>query len=69
MRLLMESAPREHEKRTLSANLECRGVCVYVSVHELALESPREANAKPFYGTSHLKRGHVRCSSQGRVVR
>lgn len=28
MRLLMESAPREHEKRTLSAHLECRGVCV-----------------------------------------
>lgn len=24
MRLLMESAPREHERRTLSAHLECR---------------------------------------------
>lgn len=26
MKLLMESAPREHEKRTLSAHLECRDV-------------------------------------------
>lgn len=44
MRLLMESTPREHEKRTLSAHLECRDV------------RAREANVKPFCGTSHLKK-------------
>lgn len=43
MRLLMESAPRENEKRTLSAHLEC----------VLVLKSLREANIKPFCGTSH----------------
>lgn len=28
MRLLTESVPWEHEKRTLSARLQCRGVCM-----------------------------------------
>lgn len=33
MRLLMESAPREHEKRTLSAHLESRSVSTYVGMY------------------------------------
>lgn len=51
MRLLMESVPREHEKRTLSAHLQCTGVYVCM----LVLESMQEANVKPFSGASHLK--------------
>lgn len=38
MRLLMASAPREHEKRTLSAHLECREVCV----HACSYSNPRK---------------------------
>lgn len=33
MRLLMGSAPREHEKRTLSAHLESRSVSTYVGMY------------------------------------
>lgn len=33
MRLLMGSAPREHEKRTLSAHLERRSVSTYVGMY------------------------------------
>lgn len=40
MRLLMGSAPREHEKRTLSAHLESRSVYVCGDV----FASLREAN-------------------------
>lgn len=62
----MASAPREHEKRTLSAHLSAFGsVCACV----LALGSPQEANVKPFCGTSlffyFLKRGHFRLNGQG----
>lgn len=44
----MESVPWEHEKRTLSARLQCRGVCM------LVLEYMQEANVKPFCATSHF---------------
>lgn len=47
----MESKLREHEKRTLSAHLECKSVCVCV----LVLVSQREANVEPFHRTSRWK--------------
>lgn len=43
----MESVPREHEKRTLFAHLEGRGVCVYTYVGNV-LASSREADVTPF---------------------
>lgn len=51
----MESALREHKKRTLSAHLECKGVCLCA----FTLLNPREKQ-KPshFVGPHKLKRSH-----------
>lgn len=53
MRLLMESAPREHEKRTLSAHLESRDAFVCACSYLTPCE---KQTAKPFCGTSDLQK-------------
>ncbi len=58
MRLLMESAPGEHEKRTLSAHLECRDVCMRLCSCEKQMSSH-------FVGPHIQKRGHFRFLGQG----
>lgn len=62
MRLLMESAPREHEKRTLFAHLECRDVCVCVCSY---LNPCEKQTSSHFVGPHIYKRGHFRLSGQG----
>ena len=55
MSLLMESAPREHEKRTLSAHLECTG-CVYMCERSYSNPCEKQTSSHFVCGTSHFKK-------------
>lgn len=59
---------REHEKRTLSAHLECRDVCV----HACSYSNPRMKQTSSHFVGPHFKkkkkgkkRGHFRLNGQG----